>query len=112
MIKKQFVKSRKVAKITFELTQAELPAGGKADSDVVVGEFNNWDPAASPMTYSKRKKAFWVSLELEPGRAYQFRYFVDNELWCNDWQADAYIPSGMGQDNCVVVAPVGPESAR
>ena len=106
MLKKQYVKSRKVAKITFELAlteiQAEIPAGLPAENVFLVGEFNDWDPAATPMKYSKKKKAFAVTLDLEPGRQYQFRYLVNGAYWCNDWAADAYIPSEFGPDNYVV----------
>ena len=105
MLIKQYVKSRQVAKVTFELAENELPEGAGAESVVLVGEFNDWDPAANPMKYSKKKKAFRVTLELEPGQSYQFRYFVDEQHWYNDGQADAYLPTGTGQDNCVVVAP-------
>lgn len=109
MLIKQYVKSRNVGKVTFELPQAELPAEAQGESVSLVGEFNDWDPAATPMAYSIRKKAYRATLDLEPGQAYQFRYFVDNIYWCNDWRADAYIPTGMGHDNCVVVAPAAPE---
>ena len=105
MLIKQYVKSRQVAKVTFELAENELPEGAGAESVVLVGEFNDWDPAANPMKYSKNKKAYRVTLELEPGQSYQFRYFVDEQHWYNDGQADAYLPTGTGQDNCVVVAP-------
>ncbi len=111
MLKKQFVKSRQVAKVTFELPEAELPEGVTAESVHLVGEFNDWDPAVNPMKYSKKKKSYWATLELEPGRAYQFRYFVNSEFWCNDWQADAYIPGRFGEENCVVVAPAAPDSS-
>ena len=108
MLKKQYVKSRQVAKVTFELARSEIPEGIKPESVSLVGEFNDWDPAATPMTYSKKKKAYWVTLDLEPGQAYQFRYYVNNEFWCNDWQADAYIPTGHGDDNCLVNTPSAP----
>ena len=67
-----------------------------------MGEFNDWNPAATPMKYSKKKKAFTVTLDLEPGRQYQFRYVVDGDHWCNDWDADAYVPSEPGHGNYVV----------
>ena len=103
MLKKQYVKSRKVSKVTFELSKAELPEGIKAQDAYLVGEFNDWDPTVTPMKRGKGG-AFRATLELEPGREYQFRYLVNGEHWCNDWHADAYVPSGLGEDNCVVVA--------
>jgi 1,4-alpha-glucan branching enzyme len=104
MLKKQYVKSRKVSKITFELAKSELPEGLEVDNVFLVGEFNDWDPAATPMKRSKNG-VYRAMLELEPGLRYQFRYLVNEEVWCNDWAADAYVPNEFGRDNCVVETP-------
>ena len=82
--------------------EAEL---GRIESAYLVGEFNDWDPTATAMKYSKMKKAFWVAVDLEPGREYQFRYLINGEFWCNEWDADAYVPNNLGEDNCVLVTP-------
>lgn len=111
MLKKKYVKSRKVSKVTFELPKAELPEGIKAESVYLVGEFNDWEPAATPMRRDKRG-VYKATLELEPGREYQFRYLVNGEQWCNDWHADAYVPNGWGEDNCIVVTPGGDDAQR
>jgi 1,4-alpha-glucan branching enzyme len=108
MLNKTYVKSRKVSKVTFQLGLAEIPESINAESVNLVGEFNDWDVAATPMTYSKKQKAYRVTLDLEPGQSYQFRYLVNGEHWCNDWAADAYVPTSLGQDNCLVVAPAEP----
>jgi 1,4-alpha-glucan branching enzyme len=102
MLKKKYVKSRNIWKVTFELPKDELPEGLKAELVHLAGEFNGWDPTATPMKRGKGG-AFRVMVELEPGREYQFRYLVNGEHWCNDWHADAYVPSGVGEDNSVVV---------
>jgi hypothetical protein len=106
MLKKRYIKSRNVWKVTFELPEAELPEGIEAESVHLVGEFNDWDTTATPMT-RRKGGLFRVMLELEPGREYQFRYLVNGEHWCNDWHADAYVPGDLGEDNCVVVTPTG-----
>ena len=72
------------------------------------GFFNNWDATATPMALC-RGGVFRAALELEPGQEYQFRYVVNGGLWCNDWHADAYVSSGFGGDNCVVVVPAEAE---
>ncbi len=110
MLKKQYIKSRKVCKVTFELPDAELPEPIVADSVHLVGEFNDWDPTATPMPRG-RGGIYRVTLELEPGREYQFRYLVNGEHWCNDWHADAYVSGGFGEDNCVVVTPAQASAA-
>ncbi len=109
MLKKQYVKSRDVCKVTFELPKGEWPEGIEVESVSLAGEFNDWDPSTAPM---KRGKGgvFRIMFELEPGRAYQFRYLVNGEHWCNDWHADAYVPNEVGEENCAVVALAGAES--
>ena len=109
MLKKQYVKSRKVGKVTFELPKAELPEATEVESVCLVGDFNDWDPAATPMNLVG-KGAYRAILELEPGREYQFRYLVNGEHWCNDWHADGYVSGAFGEDNCVVVAPTNSNS--
>jgi 1,4-alpha-glucan branching enzyme len=104
MLKKRYVKSRQVCKVTFELSKAELPEGVEPETVHLVGEFNDWDPSATPMPL-RRGGIYRVQVELEPGREVQFRYLVNGEHWVNDWQADAYVPGEFGADNCVVVTP-------
>jgi 1,4-alpha-glucan branching enzyme len=109
MLKKKYIKSRRVSKVTFEVQKSELPAAIKPASIHVVGDFNAWDPTATPMMRGKRG-IFKVAIELEPGQAYQFRYLVNGKDWFNEWHADAYVPNGLGEDNCVVTTPGGDRS--
>ena len=103
MLKKQYVKSRKVSKVTFELSKAELPEGIKAQDAYLVGEFNDWEPTVTPMKRGKGG-AFRATIELEPGREYQFRYLGGGREWRNDEAADKYLPSPYpGVENSVVV---------
>jgi 1,4-alpha-glucan branching enzyme len=102
MLKKRYIKSRQVWKVTFEVPAEQLPEGQRPEQVNLVGEFNNWDTKATPMKRGKGR-AYRAMIELEPGREYQFRYLVDGERWCNDWQADAYVPNQLGADNCVAV---------
>ena len=45
-----------------------------------------------------------TTLELKPGREYQFRYLIDGRQWENDWHADKYVQSPIGDsENSVVV---------
>ena len=97
-IKKRFLKSKPVCKVTFSLTRE---AAQDAETVHLVGEFNDWDTSA-PMRKLKGG-AFTVTLDLEAGRAYQFRYLVDGTNWENDEQADRYVPSPYpGTENSVV----------
>ena len=99
-LKKQFLKSKPVCKVTFRLSRAAAKA---AKTIHVVGEFNNWDVYATPMKCLKNG-AFTVTIDLEQGREYQFRYLIDEMTWENDWDADKYLPSHFGNcENSVVV---------
>lgn len=91
-LKKQYLKSRPVCKVTFRLPK-ELAKG--AETACLVGDFNDWDQTAEPM---KRLKdgSFKVTINLPRHKEYQFRYLLDDKVWQNDNAADHYIPSGVG----------------
>ena len=99
-IAKQFLKSKPVAKVTFELP-AEAVNGAKAVA--LVGEFNDWD--ASALTLKKQKDgSYKTTVELPVGSEYQYRYLLDGLTWENDWAADKYVASGVsGVENSVVM---------
>lgn len=98
-IKKRYLKTRKVCKVTFRLPRA---VAGDADHVSVVGDFNDWNATATPMKKC-RNQDYTVTLELEPGREYQFRYLIDGSKWENDWHADKYVKSPFGDaENSVV----------
>ena len=83
-IKKQYLKSRPVCKATFRIPEE---MGNLADTAHIVGEFNNWTFFSNPMQKLK-SGAFTATLELEPGREYQFRYLLDKKIWKNETDAD------------------------
>jgi 1,4-alpha-glucan branching enzyme len=99
-IKKQYLKSKPVCKVTFRLPSK---AAKKANSVHVVGEFNDWNKQATPMKRLKNGEHV-ATMDLETGREYQFRYLIDENIWENDWDADKYIPSLYGGcENSIVV---------
>jgi 1,4-alpha-glucan branching enzyme len=99
-IKKRYVKDGAVCKVTFDIPQELTVTANKV---TVVGEFNNWDKNATPM-YPVKDKVYKVTLDLETGREYQFRYLIDEKNWVNDWHADKYVSSPIGNcENSVVV---------
>ena len=96
MLTKKFLKSKPVCKVTFQ-----LPKDVEAKQVSVAGDFNNWDTSAAPL---KKTKGIWkTTLDLEQGREYQFRYFVNEGEWHNDEAADKYTPNNVDGDNSVVV---------
>ena len=46
----------------------------------VCGEWNDWSPDRDPMTRAA-DGSFSVTVELEAGRAYRFRYLIDGSVW-------------------------------
>lgn len=102
MLKKKYIRTRKAVKVSFEIPVAELPEGLEIATIHLVGDFNGWQPNGAELHYLKRG-AFTVTVELEPGREYQYRYLINGEHWYNDWQADRYADNGYGNDNCCVL---------
>ncbi|MFH1153599.1 MAG: isoamylase early set domain-containing protein [Pseudomonadota bacterium] len=99
-VKKKYLKSKPECKTTFILSKE---AAGNAEYVNIVGDFNNWDRAASPMKRLKNG-SFTIDINLACGREYQYRFLMDGITWENDWAADSYIPSPMDAcDNSVVV---------
>jgi len=64
----------------------------------VVGDFNEWDPKASPMR--KGPDGVWhLNVPLEPGR-HEYRFVVDG-TWQDDPYAQQKTPNKEGGENCV-----------
>lgn len=95
MIQKKTINGGQQAEVVFMLP-AELAIGRLA----VVGEFNDWDPMATPMR--RRKDVVTAAAILETGRRYQFRYLREDGEWINDEAADAFEPNNFGTTNCVL----------
>ncbi|MGA2305757.1 MAG: CHAD domain-containing protein [Acidimicrobiales bacterium] len=95
-----------------------LPAAVRATRVAICGEWNGWSAGRDVM--DRVGDVFSLTIELQPGRAYRFRYLLDGERWENDWDADAYVPNAFGTDDSVVdltalatlVPTAGPETGR
>ena len=99
-IRKQYLKSRSTCKATFRIPEE---TGSSAKSAHIVGEFNNWKFFSTPMKKLK-SGAFTTTLELEPGREYQFRYLLDKNVWENERDADKSVPTPYGDsENSVII---------
>ncbi|MFQ5858484.1 MAG: isoamylase early set domain-containing protein [Anaerolineae bacterium] len=80
----------------------ELPSVIWADRVHLCGDFNDWSETAMPLHQSRDDGAWRVTIELDAGQCYQFRYLVNGTEWHNDWNADSYVPNIHGGDNSVV----------
>lgn len=101
MLKKVYVKSRKVCKVSFVIPKKELPKDVEVKKIHLVGDFNNWKQTATPM--KKNSMGEWrATIDLKPDQKYEFRYLINGKKWYNDWAADDYKPNNQDGDNCVV----------
>ncbi|MBI5666004.1 MAG: isoamylase early set domain-containing protein [Nitrospirae bacterium] len=98
-LKKQYMKSTPVCKVTFRLPKDAAP---DANTVSVVGEFNDWNMSEHRMKKLKNGD-FTATVELPCNREFRFRYLIDSCRWENDWFADKYVPNEHGSDDSVVV---------
>ena len=82
--------------LKLELTNEQAQNAATAS---VAGEFNNWDKTANPMT--KTLNGFEVEIELEKGKAYQFRFVLNGETWINDPYKKT-VDNGFGELNSII----------
>ncbi|QPC83148.1 isoamylase early set domain-containing protein [Phototrophicus methaneseepsis] len=67
----------------------------------LVGDFNEWDAQSHPM--KQAEDGTWsLTISLDKGQVYQYRFYTDNGNWLNDNDADDYQPNPFGSDNSVV----------
>ncbi len=97
MIKQTPVKGKNAVKVSFVLPKESVD--GKVS---VVGDFNDWDPAAHPLR-PRNNGTRSVSVTLSSGRRYAFRYVSDSGQWLNDSAAHDFEPNGYGETNCVLL---------
>lgn len=81
-IKKQFIKSKPVCKVTFSIEAKE------ADQVAVIGDFNNWNPEEGALSKLKNG-TFKGVFDLNKDAAYEFKYLIDGE-YINESEADSY----------------------
>jgi len=98
-LKKQYIQSKPVCKVTFKLDSDLVNSANKAN---LTGDFNNWDVKSLPMKKLKSGE-FTAALDLEKGKEYQFRYLIDDHVWLNEKEADKYVPNQFQSENSVVV---------
>ncbi|MFP4419460.1 MAG: isoamylase early set domain-containing protein [Desulfococcaceae bacterium] len=98
-VKKQFLKSRPICKVTFRLPKEEAEG---ADSAFLVGDFNDWEEQSTPMKILKSGD-FTVTVDLETGREYHYRFKLPGDRWKSDPEAESYASSPFpGVENSVV----------
>ncbi len=99
-LKKQYLKSKPVCKVTFLIEKEAAVGASKVE---LLGEFNNWN-TAEPVSMKKLKNgSFKVVIDLPTEKEYQFKYLLDGEKWINDENADKYVNNGIdSEENSVL----------
>lgn len=95
MLHKEFRDGRCI--VEFTLPETITAVEGRV---FLIGDFNAWDRAATPMTLDRH--LYRARLELAINREYQYLYVVDGETY-NDWHADKYVPNPYRGDNSIVI---------
>ena len=96
-VSKRYISKNAVCKASFY-----LPKEVGAKKAYLVGDFNDWNEKATPMT--QLKSGQWkAEIKLDAGQEYQYRFLVNGSDWHNDWEADKYAPNPHGEENSVVV---------
>ena len=95
-VKKQFIKTKPVCKVTFSLEAKE------AKEVFVIGDFNDWNTEEG--TLSKLKNGtFKGTFEVGKDSAYEFKYLVDGN-YVNEPEADSFKWNDFaGAENSVLV---------
>lgn len=97
-IKKQYLKSGGICKVTFTLPKAAAP-GAKVVT--IAGDFNNWNETEAQMK-KLRNGNFSLTVELSSDMEYRYKYLIDSSRWENDWNADGYVSNEFGCDDSLV----------
>ena len=97
-IKKQFIKTKPVCKVTFSVEAKQ------SNSVSVVGDFNNWS-VSEGMLSKQKNGTFKATFDLPKDASYEFKYVVDGE-YVNEPEADSHSPAGCAPlSSCLEVCP-------
>ncbi|KFF07010.1 isoamylase early set domain-containing protein [Flavobacterium reichenbachii] len=95
-LKKQFIKTKPICKVTFSISAKE------ADKVAVVGDFNNWNAAEGGLSKLKNG-TFKATYDLLKDTIYEFKYIIDGK-YVNDPEADSYQWNDYaGSENSILV---------
>jgi len=98
MLKKGPIEDGK-REVTFELAGAV--SGNRVN---LCGEFNDWSETSLPLEHNEVSGNYEVTVLLEAGRVYRYRYLIDGARWENDWLADDYVPNEFGGEDSTLQA--------
>jgi 1,4-alpha-glucan branching enzyme len=98
-LRKQFHETKPVCKVTFILPKDIVSSASKVN---LAGDFNQWNTDSIPMKKLKGGE-YTVTVALEKGKEYQFKYLIDGNSWINEKEADKLVPNEFQTENSVVI---------
>ena len=97
MITKNYSKTGKSCRVTFRHTPTT-----EVEKVVLLGEFNQWGEKSIDELKKRKDGSYSITLSLEAGAKYRFRYLLDESQWLNDEQADEYVWNSFGSQDAVL----------
>jgi 1,4-alpha-glucan branching enzyme len=101
MITKNYTKTGKVCRVTFR----HIPTD-ETQKVRLLGEFNEWGSESDDQLKKRKDGSFSITLSIDAGKDYRFRYLLDDSTWENDDNADNYVPNIFGTKDAVISLPV------
>ncbi|MCO5182818.1 MAG: isoamylase early set domain-containing protein [Anaerolineae bacterium] len=94
MLNKRFFKTKDEVEVTFVVERED------AESALLLCDANEWQP----VEMSKRKKdgAYVTKMRFPTNGEVEFRYLLNDTVWVNDEEADAYRPNEFGEENSIL----------
>lgn len=96
MLKKSYSKTGKSCRVTFKTDVLE-----EAKNVSLLGDFNEWDPKTHCLK-PRKDGSFSLTVSLDAGKDYRFRYLVDGSNWTNETEADKLVPNQFGSRDSLI----------
>jgi 1,4-alpha-glucan branching enzyme len=98
-LKKQYNEKKTACKVTFKVPKNIAASAIKIN---LAGDFNGWNIENLPMKKSKTGD-FSITVNLDAGREYQFRYIIDGKHWINEPDADKHLLNEFHTENSIII---------
>jgi hypothetical protein len=89
-VEKQYSEKYGIYRVTFSWKDKI----GEIKSLKILGDFNDWNRNCEPMKKTSHR-IYKQTIRLKPGKAYQFRYLVNEIYWEDVDEADLFVPNGI-----------------
>ena len=99
-LKKQYLKSKPICKVTFSL---DKKVAENAEKIQILGSFNYWIIDEATTMKKFKNGNFKATIDLPIEAEYEFKYLVDGSSWLYDESADKYVNNRISaEDNSMI----------